>query len=479
MNAAPGVAPGAQGAAPPEATGARAVFAIAWPMIVSNVSVPLLGLVDAAILGHLPDARYLGAVAVATTLFGFLFWGFGFLRMGTTGLVAQRFGMTVTDATARRARDAALRLLLAQGVLLAAVLGALVLLLTPLLFPLGVAVMAPPAEAAAEADVYWRIRMWSAPAVLATYAVTGFLVGLGDTRSVLLVTVATNVVNILLDLGLVLGVGLRTEGVAAASLVAEWSGCALALWCARRALAAHPARVDRAALLDLDRYRELFAVNGHLFVRTLVLTGSLAFFTAQGARQGDVVLAANALLMNLLMFTSYGLDGFAHAAEALAGRAYGAGDRRAFTRSVGAATVFSLLTAALFSAAFLLAGEAILGLLTDLPDVLELAAVYLPWLAWLPLVALWCYLLDGVFIGLTATRAMRDTMIVAAACVYLPLWWLTRELGNHGLWLALYGFFAVRGLGLGVLYLRGLRSGRWFGGGQSEPEAASPEGLRG
>ena len=448
----------------PDRTDRAAVWQLAWPMIVSNVSVPLLGLVDAAILGHLPDARYLAAVAVATSLFGFLYWGFGFLRMGTTGLVAQRYGSAADTTGARRERDGALRLLAAQGVLLALVLASLVLIATPFLFPLGLELMGPPAEAATEADVYWRIRMWSAPAVLVTYALTGVLVGMQDTRAVLVVTVATNVVNIALDLLLVPGLGMRTEGVALATLAAEWLGCGLAVVLARRRLAAHPAPLDRHALLAPARYRELLAVNGHLFVRTLVLIGTLAFFTAQGARQGEVVLAANALLMNLLMLTSYGLDGFAHAAEALAGRHFGARDGRAFVRSVGAAALFSLLTAGAFTVLFGLAGDLFLGVLTDLEPVRGLAREYLPWLAVLPLVAVWCYLLDGVFIGVTATRDMRDTMLFATVLVFLPLWWTTRSLGNTGLWLALDAFFPARGITLAVRYVQALRDGRWFPG---------------
>jgi MATE family multidrug resistance protein len=446
----------------PERSDRSAVWQLAWPMIVSNVSVPLLGLVDAAILGHLPDARYLAAVAVATSLFGFLYWGFGFLRMGTTGLVAQRFGTPAEEPGARRARDGELRLLTAQAVLLALALSALVLVATPWLFPLGLELMAPPASAAAEADVYWRIRMWSAPAVLVTYALTGLLVGMQDTRSVLVITVATNVLNIAGDLLLVPGLGMRTEGVAIATLAAEWFGCLLAVTLARRHLARHPATLEVPALLDLDRYRELLAVNGHLFVRTMVLIGTLAFFTSQGARQGEVVLAANALLMNLLMLTSYGLDGFAHAAEALAGRHFGARDGRGFARSVGAAAQFSLITAGAFTVAFLVAGDLLIAALTDLEAVRVLARDYLPWLAVLPLIAVWCYLLDGVFIGVTATRDMRDTMLASTVLVFLPLWWATRELGNTGLWLALDAFFVARGLTLGVRYLRAARAGHWF-----------------
>jgi MATE family multidrug resistance protein len=431
-------------------------------MIVSNLSVPLLGLVDAAILGHLPDPRYLGAVAVATSLFGFLYWGFGFLRMGTTGLVAQRSGTAAPSAAERLGRDGALRLLAAQSVLLALAIAALVVVAAPWLFPLGLSLMGAPPEIATEAERYFVIRLGSAPAVLVTYALTGLLVGLQDTRAVLVVMVATNVVNIVLDVLFVPVLGLRTEGVATATLIAEWLGCGVALLAARRRLATHPAPLDLRALGRLERYRELLAVNGHLFVRTLALLAALAFFTAQGARQGAAVLAANALLVNLLMTTSYGLDGFAHAAEALTGRHYGARDGAAFARTLRSALLFCVLTACGFTMLFAFAGDVLLGLLTDLAEVRALAGAYLPWLALLPLIAVWCFLFDGVAIGLTATREMRDSMLISALLVYLPLWWLTRPLGNTGLWLALVAFFAARGLTLGLWLAAGQRRGRFF-----------------
>ena len=433
----------------PQLADHRTVWRLAWPMIVSNLSVPLLGLVDAAILGHLPDARYLAAVAVATSLFGFLYWGFGFLRMGTTGLVAQQLGRGNEDAQTREFRSAALRMLTAQASILGLSLGMLVLLLAPLLFPLGLTLMGAPTDTGAEAARYFEIRIFSAPAVLLTYALTGVLVGLQDTRSVLAITVTTNLMNIGLDLLFVPGLGMRTEGVALATLIAEWTGCAVAVLFARQRLAAHPAPLDWTALRDPERYRRLLAVNGQLFVRTLALLASLAFFTAQGARQSELVLAANALLMNLLMATSYGLDGFAHAVEALSGRHLGAGDRGAFRRTLHSAALFSLATAGTFTGLFLAAGAQVIALLTDITAVRELASIYLPWLTALPLIAVWCYLFDGLAIGVTETGIMRDSMLASAFLVYLPLWWLTQEWGNDGLWLALLAFFAARGVTLG------------------------------
>ncbi|MEE4360425.1 MAG: MATE family efflux transporter [Pseudomonadales bacterium] len=427
------------------------VWSLAWPMILSNISVPLLGLVDTAVLGHLPGPTYLAAVAVGTTLFGFLYWGFGFLRMGTTGLVAQRFGQPGSGA-----RDAALRLLLAQGGLLALAIGLAVIAASPLLLDLGIRLLAPPDAVGQEAIRYTSIRVFSAPAVLATYACTGFLVGMQDTRSVLLIMVTTNLINIALDLFLVLGLGMRTAGVAGATLASEYLGLLLAVGFSLRRLGAHPAVLDRAALLRPSAYAALIAVNGHLFLRTLCLLGAMSFFTAQGARQGEVTLAANALLLSMLMLVAHGLDGFAHAAEALVGRSLGAGDRGALLRTIRATGAFSVLTALAFTALFAVAGPGFVSLLTDLPEVGDQARHHLPWLVALPLIAVWCFLLDGIFIGATRTRAMRDTMLIATFGVFLPLWWVTRPLGNSGLWLSFDAFFLARGAALGLRFLRTL-----------------------
>ncbi len=431
-------------------------------MIASNVSVPLLGIVDTAILGHLPDARFLAAVAVGTTIFGFVYWGFGFLRMGTTGLVAQASGRA---QALRRGRE--LRTLLGQSVLLGAAIGVAVWLVHAPIVALGIRAIAPPAEVASEADLYCTIRIASAPAVLATYALIGWLVGMQRTRRVLLVVAGTNSVNIVLDLVLVLGFGMRTAGVAAGTAIAEYVGLGLALALAWPTLRALPGRADRERLRSPAAYRSLAAANRDLFLRTLCLLFSFAFFTAQGARLGEAVVAANAILLNLLMLVSHGLNGFAHACEALTGRAIGARDPGAFRRAVAASARFSLATALVFAATFGLDGDRLIALFTDLDAVASAARAQLAWLAVLPLIAVWCFLLDGVFVGAMRTRAMRDSMVLATCAVYLPVWYLSRGLGNTGLWLAFDAFFLARGVGLGVVYAYLTRHGLWTAGGDA------------
>nr|WP_221187797.1 MATE family efflux transporter [Halomonas stenophila] len=423
---------------------------MAWPIILSNISVPLLGLVDTAVVGHLPDSRYLAAVTLGATLFGFLYWGFGFLRMGTTGLTSQAVG---------REDDEAIRHLLGQSLLLAGAIGGLLVLAGGPLVEFGLWLLDGSDQATALAADYARIRLLSAPAVLANYAILGWFLGQQNSRVTLWLLVLTNGVNILLDLVFVVGLGMTSDGVAWATVIADYSALAFGLWLVSRQLRNLEGCFRRARLYRPAAYRELFQVNANLFVRTLGLLFAMAFFTSRGAAQGDTVLAANAVLLQFIMLTSYGLDGFAHAAEALTGRSVGRRHWDEFAATVRSAARFSLATAGGAALAFALGGEWLIALLTGLPDVRDTAGHYLPWMVAMPLIAVWSYLLDGVFIGATAIREMRNSIFVGLA-IYLPAWWLTRGLGNHGLWLAFLVFTAVRSTVL-VAYYRHYRRTRW------------------
>ncbi|MGO2502667.1 MAG: MATE family efflux transporter [Cobetia marina] len=421
----------------------RHLWQLAWPIILSNISVPLLGLVDTAVVGHLEDAIYLGAVTLGAVLFSFLYWGFGFLRMGTTGMTAQAHGRGDHDR---------LRTLLGQGILLALAIGMLLMLLGSPLISLGLGLMEASETTRALAHDYASIRLWSAPAVLINYVILGWFLGLGNSRVTLGILVLTNVLNIVLDLAFVPGLGMTSDGVALASVIADYCGLAAGLWLVSRQLSRTPGHSDRAALLSLSAWSILIRVNQHLFVRTLCLLGATAYFTSQGASFGDETLAANAVLLQFVMITSYGLDGFAQAAESEVGRAVGQGDWQRFTRSVRAATRFSLVTAAAASLLLWLLGPQMIALLTDLPEVRQLAITYLPWMVAMPLVAVWSYLLDGIFIGATATREMRNTLVVSLLA-FIGLWPLLESFGNHGLWLAFLLFTSVRSVVLGGYYL--------------------------
>ncbi|MCK2183886.1 MATE family efflux transporter [Halomonas getboli] len=437
------------------ASSARApqrIWALAWPIILSNITVPLLGLVDTAVVGHLPDSRYLAAVTLGATLFGFLYWGFGFLRMGTTGLTSQAAG---------REDDESVKTLLGQSLLLAVLIGGMLILAGDPLIALGLRLLDGSPEATRLAAEYAGIRLLSAPAVLANYAILGWFLGQQNSRVTLALLVLTNGVNIALDLVFVVGLGMTSDGVAWATVIADYSALAFGLWRIWRQLDGLGGRFRRARLLRLSAYGELFRVNAQLFVRTLGLLFAMAFFTSRGAAQGDTVLAANAVLLQFIMLTSYGLDGFAHAAEALTGRAVGRSRWDEFGDSVRAAARFSLITAGLAALAFAIGGPWLIALLTGLPEVRDTAGDYLPWMVAMPLIAVWSYLLDGVFIGTTATREMRNSIFIALA-VYLPAWWLSRSLGNHGLWLAFTLFTAVRS-GVLIAYYTHYRRTRWSG----------------
>lgn len=426
------------------------IWAIAWPIILSNITVPLLGLVDTAVVGHLPDSRYLAAVTLGATLFSFLYWGFGFLRMGTTGLVAQAMG---------RESDSDVRHLLGQSLIIAGVIGVLLILFSTPLVSLGLQLLDGSDAATPLAREYAQIRLWSAPAVLANYAILGWFLGQQNSRVTLMILLLTNSINIVLDIWFVVGLGMTSNGVAWASVIADYSALAFGGYLVLRQLKTLEGHFLRARLLALSAYTALFNINANLFVRTLGLLFVMAFFTAQGARQGDTVLAANAVLLQFIMLTSYALDGFAHAAESLVGRAYGRRDWQELASIVRRVALFSFWTAGGASLLFAFGGNHLVALLTGLEEVRATAAVYLPWMVAMPLIAVWSYLLDGIFIGTSAVREMRNSIFIGIL-FYLPAWWLTQGLGNHGLWLAFTLFITVRS-GVLIGYYQRYRHTRW------------------
>jgi len=437
----------------------RDVLGIALPMILANVTVPLVGIADSAAVGHLDDPTSLAGVAVGATVFSVLFTALNFLRMGTTGLAAQAHGAGDDDA---------IRGTLRQGLVVALMLSAAVVLASRPLESLALALISPEPTAALEATRYIRIRIWGAPATLALMVLTGWFIGRGDARSPLVIVLTVNLVNIALDFALVWGAGMRAAGVAAATVAAEYLGIALGF-----ALAARQLRGGLWRRAELVRsYRDYLALNLPLLVRTTALMLSFAFLTAMGSRQGSVILATNALLLNFLYLSSYALDGFANAAESLVGRAVGAGDAPRLRQAIGLSARWSFGVAAAFAMLFAVAGPQVIDLLTSLEPLRGLARTYLPWLILAPLVGCWAYLFDGVFVGATLTRQMRDTMLFAACVVYLPAWWLLQPLGNHGLWLSFTLFNGARGAAQWWVLRRLVRRGRLL------PEVASSARFR-
>ena len=286
----------------------------------------------------------------------------------------------------------------------------------------------------------------------------GWFLGLQNARVPLLIFLTINATNIVLDLLFVIGLGMKIEGVALASVIAEYTALCVGISFAARELRRHPGHWPLARLSKLSAYRAFFSVNANLFVRTMALMFTFAFITAQGARLGPLILAANAVLINFQNLTSLGLDGFAHAAEAMVGRAVGRKDDAALRHTVRLTLKWSLIFSIGFVASYVVAGPFIIGLLTELPDVRKTAMTYLPWLVVSPLISVWCFLYDGVYVGMTRAREMRNIMLFSTFAVFVPAWLIAQPLGNHGLWLALMAFFASRGIGMHIGYKRALNA---------------------
>ena len=430
----------------------RRVWALAAPMILSNISVPLVALVDSTVIGHLPHAHQLGAVAVGASLYIFLAWMMGFLRMGTTGFAAQAAGRNDGNA---------LRQILLQGLLLALLLS---LFLGAIAIPFsGVAlsVMQPSTELHELTLDFFHTRLFGLPAALACYALVGWFLGAQNARAPLAILLTTNLINIVLNVWFVLGLDWGVVGSARASVIAEWSGALLGLWLTRGALRAYPGKLVWAALRVWLNWKPLLGVNRDIFIRSLLLQSVFFAITVQGARLGDATVAANALLLNGLLLTAHALDGLAHAVEALCGHAIGARDRTALRRSMVVACGWSLLASVMFALLFVFGGHLFITMQTDIASVRETAFKYLPYLAVLPLIAVWSYLLDGLFIGATRAREMRNAMLISVV-IALPVAWALHGHGNHGLWISFLVFMVLRSVVLCLYAWRMQRKDQWF-----------------
>lgn len=425
-----------------EALTHRRVLAIALPIVLANATIPILGMVDTGVVGQLGAAAPIGAVGIGAVIVTSLYWVFGFLRMGTSGLVAQAHG------AGDRAQSGA-HLLRALSVGIGAGL-VLVLLQGPLI---GLAFRLSPASAEVEALArqYLSIRIWGAPATIGMYALSGWLIAVERTRAILLVQLLVNAVNIALDLWFVLGLHMGVPGVAWATLAAEWSGFALALWFARAALRDG---LQAGELWAREHLARMAGVNGDIMIRSVLLQASFTTFLFMGAAQGDVTLAANQVLMQFLQITAYSLDGLAFAAETLVGQAVGARRPERVRRAAQLTSGWAVGGALLLAAVFAVGGGAIIDLLTTAPDVREVARIYLPWLVLAPLIGVASWMLDGIFIGATLTREMRNAMVPSVAAYAVALLVLPPAFGNHGLWAALMVLNAMRGITMGSRYPR-------------------------
>ncbi|USD40990.1 MATE family efflux transporter DinF [Vibrio sp. SCSIO 43135] len=422
----------------------KQVLLLAIPMVLSNITVPLLGLVDAAVIGHLEHAWYLGGVALGGTMISVTFWLLGFLRMSTTGLAAQSYG-----AEDRRQ----LALVLIQGLLMALGFASLFLLLHVWVSDAIFSLSSASDEVKFYGQQYFAIRAWSAPAALANFVLLGWLLGTQNAKAPMWMVIISNLTNIILDVLFVIGFGWKVEGAALASVIADYSGLAFGLLCVWRTWQ-HKQLPSPLSLLSVAGHNigRFVKLNRDIFLRSLCLQATFSFMTFQGASFGDETVAANAVLMSFLMMISYGMDGFAYAMEAMVGKAIGAKDRQQLNQSLIGTFFWSLVICLVLTVAFAELGSQLINLITDIPAVQANALVYLPWLVAMPLTAMWCFLFDGIFIGATKGKEMRNSMFVATCC-FFAVFYLSIDLGNHALWFAMLTFMAMRGIGLAVIFI--------------------------
>ncbi|TCP60241.1 MATE family multidrug resistance protein [Rhodovulum bhavnagarense] len=420
----------------------RRVLAIALPIVLANATVPILGAVDTGVVGQLGEAAPIGAVGIGAIILSALYWIFGFLRMGTTGLTAQAWG----------ARDhAEVDAMLSRALMIGGVAGLGMILLQAPLFA-GAFIVSPASpEVETLARQYMAIRIWSAPAAIAIYGITGWLIAQERTRAVLVIQLWMNGLNIALDLLFVLGFDWGVPGVAAATFLAEWSGAALGLWMCRGAFSGG-AWCDRARVFDPARLRHMAGVNTDILIRSLLLQGIFVSFLFLGADFGDVPLAANQILLQFLQITAYALDGFAFAAEALVGQALGARMRAALRQAALMTSFWGLLSCVGLALVFALFGGAIIDTMTTAEPVREAARDFLPYMVAAPLLGLASWMLDGIFIGATRTRDMRNMMLLSVLIYAATVAALVPALGNHGLWVAFLVSFVARAVTLGLRY---------------------------
>lgn len=424
----------------------RRVLNIALPIVLSNVTVPLLGLVDTGVVGQLGLAVPIGAVGIGAVILTSIYWIFGFLRMGTSGLVAQSHG--AGDGAQVGAH-------LLRALTIAGGAGLVLILLQLPIFWAAFRLAPASAEVESLARDYLAIRIWGAPATIGLYAITGWLIAIERTRAVLALQVLQNGLNVGLDVWFVLGIGMGVTGVAWATLIAEWAGLLLGLWLARHALrAAVLAARNAATLFARDKLNRLLRVNGDIMIRSVLLQASFTSFLFLGAAQGDVTLAANQVLVQFLAITAFALDGFAFSAESLVGQAVGAHKPEKVRRASIVTSQWGVGGAVVLGLVFWFGGGAIIDLLTTAPEVRSEARQYLVWMGFAPLIGVASWMYDGIFIGATLTREIRLAMLQAVAIYIAAILILPPLMGNHGLWAALMILNAARGLTMARMYMR-------------------------
>jgi MATE family multidrug resistance protein len=421
------------------------IFAIAVPMILSAITIPMLGIVDTAILGHLDSPIYLAAINIGATIFNLLFWGFGFLKMSTTGLIAQSYGENNTAKINQQ---------LTQALGIAVLIAVTLLIFQAWIGKFAIYFTSEGDTAAKLAKEYFSIRIFSAPATLIIYVLFGYFLAIQQTKKVLAIMLVNQVGNMMLDYIFVMEFHWDIAGVAWGSLLSEYAAVLLGLYF----LYGSGFRYSKQGLTHYKNMKSFFILNRDIFIRTLCLMVVFALMTKGSARLGELSLAANAVLLNFFYLMSYGLDGFAHAVESLCGQAYGARNKKVLQQIIKHVFIISFVIASVFSLLYAVFGRVLVALLTSITAVQIYAYDYIIWLVVVPIIAMPSFVYDGLFIATTEAKIMRNSMVIATFFCYIPLWYVLQKFDNHGLWMAFLSFFVIRSTAIHMYYKKWIKN---------------------
>lgn len=423
----------------------RRIWQLSLPMILSNITVPLLGMTDIAVIGHLNNVLYIDSVNLGTSVISYIYWLLVFLRWSSSGLTAQAYGQK---------NEKAIGVILARGIALAGLVGILIILLQKMIIHFAMIFMHPTPSLIPATVLFLRICIWGAPAVMLNYVLVGWFIGIQNTKVPMIMLIGSNIIGMFLDIILVFKCHLALAGVAIATLIAQYCAIAIGLPFLYKKIKGKIKAFSLKAILHWEEVKKFLFINQDLFLRSLCLCFAYALFTRQSTQYGAVVYAVNAILMSFQFLMACFLDGVANATEALIGEAIGQKSRLAFTKVLRSVLYTALLVASLYSLAFALFHSLLINIMTNVNEVRLAAKNYALWIILSPFISVWSFILDGIFVGATRTRDMRNTMLLSVICVFLPICYFTQEMGNHGLWIALFGFLVARAASMAFLIWR-------------------------
>lgn len=430
----------------------RDILRLAFPNIISNITIPLLGLVDIALMGHLKSEVYIGAIALGGVIFNFIYWGFGFLRMSTSGFAAQAFGQSSQTETIN---------VLARALAVAVFTGLIILALQYPIAWAGFNLIGGSDEVKTLAREYFLIRIWAAPAALSLFVFSGWFLGMQNARYPMIIAISANVANILLSVFFVFGLNMKSDGVALGTALSQYIGLILALLLFLKKYSHLVPFIQSGRIFNMKRLTEFFRVNADIFIRSFCIILVFTFFTSESASTNDTILAVNSLLIQLLLFFSFFIDGFAFAGEALVGKFVGARQKPELKKVIKLLFVWGIGLAAVFTFIYLFGINFILGLLTSQPDLIKSAQPFVIWVIFIPLASFGSFIWDGIYIGATASAAMRNTLLAATFLIFAPVYFLLNQaMQNHALWLAMVLFMFARGVVQTLLFNRAILKGQ-------------------